>query len=73
MTIELKAAARLHAANSNEHIQAALDPVADSLNHALAKAQIAKTLCSNSKQAMIVVQAIKDALTELQVLQEEYE
>ncbi len=70
----INAASRLMAADKEQLLQM-FDPVSDSLNHALTKAQAAKSKVPTAanKQAMDLIQSIKDALTELKVLQEELE
>lgn len=74
MTV-INAASRLVAAEDREQVLQLLDPVSDSLNHALTKATAskAKIPAASNKQVMALVQSIKDALTELKVLQEELE
>jgi len=66
--MKIEAAQRLKANESNLQI---LDPVSDSLNHALVSLNKAKTTLGSTKQMLEVSQKIKDALTELQILMED--
>jgi hypothetical protein len=68
--IKIEAAQRLLA---NEDYLQLLDPVSDSLNHALICLNKAKSTIGPTKQVLALSQKIKDALTELQILQEELE
>jgi hypothetical protein len=68
--IKVEAATRLQA---NEETLQSLDPVSDSLNHALTMLNKAKPHLKDGKQVMKLSQSIKDALTELKILQDDIE
>jgi hypothetical protein len=78
MTIKIMAAKRLQVAfpdrvKDNEDLLQLLDPVSDSLNHALTTLNKVKSKLGNDKLVMTLTQAIKESIVDLQVLQEELE
>lgn len=59
-----------HRLQAKEEHQQLLDPVSDSLHHALECANKAKAVVGSHKPMLALVQAIKDAITELTIVQE---